>query len=309
MIRIDKLSKSFGEIEALKQISFEVKEGEIFGLLGPNGAGKTTILQIIATILEPTSGKVMVDGLDVKKQKDKIRSLMGVVPQEVSIYPQLTARENLSLFGKLYGLRRNELKERVKWGLSLASLENRANDKVETYSSGMKRRINIACSLIYSPKILLLDELTVGIDPQSRQLIYELIKSLNAKGTTILLCTHYIEEAENLCHRVAIIDEGRLVALDTPENLISLIGKKDLIELEAEELPDTIDIIINEIFPKSNPSVKGKKIFLAAEDSNRQLPIVIKSLITKGISIISARVRRANLESVFLHLTGKELRE
>lgn len=309
MINIENLSKSFGEIEALQQISFEVKEGEIFGLLGPNGAGKTTALQIIATILEPTSGKVLVDGLDVKKQKEQIRSLMGVVPQEVSIYPQLTGRENLFLFGRLYGLRGNELKERVKWGLNLASLENRADDKIETYSSGMKRRVNIASSLIYSPKILLLDEPTVGIDAQSRQLIYELINSLNKKGTTILLCTHYIEEAEKLCHRVAIIDEGKLIALDTPEKLISLVGKKDLIELEAENLPDNIDSLIKETFPESNPFAKEKKIFLTAEDSNRQLPIVIKSLIAKGISIISARVRRANLESVFLHLTGKELRE
>jgi len=309
MIKIDDLSRNFGAIEALKQVSFEVKQGEIFGLLGPNGAGKTTILQIIATILEPSSGKVVVDGLDVEKQKDQIRSLMGVVPQEVSIYHQLTARENMFLFGKLYGLRGKELKERVKWGLNLAALENRANDKIETYSSGMKRRINIACSLIYSPKILLLDEPTVGIDPQSRQLIYELINSLNEKGTTILLCTHYIEEAEKLCHRVAIIDEGKLIALDTPEKLISILGKKDLIELETEELPDNIDVLIKESFSQLKPSIKRERVFLQVEDSNKELPLAIKSLIAMGISVISARVRKANLESIFLHLTGKELRE
>ena len=309
MIKIDNLSRNFGAIEALKQVNFEVKQGEIFGLLGPNGAGKTTILQIIATILEPSSGKVLVDGLDVEKQKDQIRSLMAVVPQEVSIYPQLTARENISLFGKLYGLRGKKLKERVKWGLSMAALENRDNDRIETYSSGMKRRINIACSLIHLPKILLLDEPTVGIDPQSRHLIYELIKSLNEKGTTILLCTHYIEEAEKLCHRVAIIDEGKLIALDTPEKLISMLGKRDLIELETEGLTDNIDALIKESFSQSKPFIKGERVFLQVEDSNKELPLAIKSFIAMGISVISARVRKANLESVFLHLTGKELRE
>jgi ABC-2 type transport system ATP-binding protein len=309
MITIEKLYKSFGEIEALKNISFEVKEGEIFGLLGPNGAGKTTTLHIIATILEPSAGSVLVDGLNVQKYKDKIRSLLGVVPQEVSIYPQLTAEENLFLFGRLYGLQGKILRQKVKWGLKLAALEGRAHDRVETYSGGMKRRINIACSLIYEPKILLLDEPTVGIDPQSRHLIYELIYDLKKKGTTILLCTHYIEEAEKLCNRVAIIDEGKLIALDTPEKLISMIGEQDLIELEAKQFPKNIEHMVIKLFPDSKPSLKEEKLFLTVKDSNKQLPTVIKALAEKNISIIYARVRKANLESVFLHLTGKELRE
>jgi ABC-2 type transport system ATP-binding protein len=309
MISIKNLSKSFGEIEALKNISFNIEEGEIFGLLGPNGAGKTTTLNIIATIAEPATGEVLVEGLDVRKHKDKIRSLIGVVPQEVSIYPQLTAEENLFLFGRLFGLRGKKLKQKVRWGLNLAALGNRAHDRVETYSGGMKRRINIACSLIYEPKILLLDEPTVGIDPQSRHLIYELIHDLNKKGIAILLSTHYIEEAEKLCHRVAIIDEGSLIALDTPEKLISMVGKHDLIELEAEEFPDNIEGIVGENFPNSKPMLREEKLFMTVEDSNRQLPTIIKTLISEKISIISARVRKANLESVFLHLTGKELRE
>jgi ABC-2 type transport system ATP-binding protein len=309
MITIKNLSKSFGEIEALKNIIFNINEGEIFGLLGPNGAGKTTTLNIIATILEPSTGEVLVEGLDVRKQKDKIRSLIGVVPQEVSIYPQLTAEENLYLFGRLFGLRGKKLKQKVRWGLSLAALGSRAHNRIETYSGGMKRRINIACSLIYEPKILLLDEPTVGIDPQSRHLIYELIHDLNNKGISILLSTHYIEEAEKLCHRVAIIDEGRLIALDTPEKLISMVGKHDLIELEAEEFPNNIEDMVKGNFPNSKPLVRDEKLFMTVEDSNRQLPTVIKTLISEKISIISARVRKANLESVFLHLTGKELRE
>ncbi len=309
MITIKNLSKSFGEIEALKNISFNIEEGEIFGLLGPNGAGKTTALNIIATILEPSAGEVLVEGLDVRKRKDKIRSLIGVVPQEVSIYHQLTAEENLYLFGRLFGLRGNKLKQKVRWGLSLAALGNRAHDMVETYSGGMKRRINIACSLIYEPKILLLDEPTVGIDPQSRHLIYELIYDLNKKGIAILLSTHYIEEAEKLCHRVAIIDEGSLIALDTPEKLISMVGKHDLIELEAEKFPDDIEDIVQGNFPNSKPMLREKKLSMTVEDSNRQLPTIIKTLISEKISIISARIRKANLESVFLHLTGKELRE
>ncbi len=218
------LDKSFGENHAVRGVSFQVARGEVFGLLGPNGAGKTTIISIMTGLIPPTGGQVTVDGLDLEKDTNAVKAKLGLVPQELALYPVLSARDNLNFFGRIYGLRGKRLRERVDAVLELVGLTDRAEEAIETYSGGMKRRINIAAGLLHEPEILFLDEPTVGVDPQSRNAIFEGVEALNRSGMTVIYTTHYMEEAQRLCHRVAIMDEGQIIALDTPTALVRSLG-------------------------------------------------------------------------------------
>jgi ABC-2 type transport system ATP-binding protein len=224
MITINGLTKKYGERAAVKDVSFSITEGEIFGLLGTNGAGKTTLLSILSTLLPPDEGNVNINGHDTIRETMRVKPLLGFVPQDLALYPSLSAWDNLIFFGRIYRLGGTTLKERVTELLAMVGLSDRAGDPVETFSGGMKRRLNIAAGLIHKPRILFLDEPTVGVDPQSRNFIFEHVERLHAEGMTIVYTTHYMEEAERLCDRVAVMDQGRILALDTVPGLLAMLG-------------------------------------------------------------------------------------
>ncbi len=235
ILRVDRLSKSYGEVQAVNGVSFEIKPGEIFSLLGPNGAGKTTTLAMLCCLLKPTSGEATVGGYSILKQPFQVRKMIGVIPQDLVLYYPLSARQNLYFWGRLQGMDRKQLQKRSDEVLEQVSLVDRANDRVETYSGGMQRRLNVAIGLLHNPALLLMDEPTVGIDPQSRRSILDLIKDLRSRGTTILYTTHYMEEAAELSDRVGIMDHGELIALGTQQELIQLIGQQEMLRLHFSE--------------------------------------------------------------------------
>jgi ABC-2 type transport system ATP-binding protein len=303
------LRKSFGDREAVKGISLQVARGEVFGLLGPNGAGKTTTISMLTALLEPSSGKITVNGLDLKTHTNQVKAQMGLVPQEMALYMTLSARQNLMFFGRIYGLRGKELRQRVDEALRMIGLIERADDPVSAYSGGMKRRVNIAAGLLHKPQILFLDEPTVGVDPQSRNAIFENVEALNRAGMTVIYTTHYMEEAQRLCHRVAIVDEGRIIALDTPAALIRSLGGGVVMLGVADAAPEDLTERLSQV-----PSVKSvarsdgllkietqrlQEALMGALDLTNQLDVRITSL----------EILEPNLESVFLHLTGKKLRQ
>lgn len=308
-IIVENLRKEFNGNRAVDGISFEVKEGELFGLLGPNGAGKTTTLNILSTLLRPTSGKAIIAGFDVLKERDRVRKSIGMVFQEPALDNYLTGRENLEFHGMMYGLKRKEAKEMVKEALRLVELEEFADRLVQTYSGGMKRRLEIARSLVHQPKILFLDEPTLGLDAQTRRRIWEYIKRLNKeKGTTIILTTHYMEEADILAERVAIIDNGKIVALDTPENLKNILGG-DVIVVEVDNWQ-----IAREVFSRF-PWIKkinneNKTFYLQVERGEEKIPLLLKTVEKEQkLTIKSINLREPTLEDVFLHFTGKTIRD
>jgi ABC-2 type transport system ATP-binding protein len=303
MIQAGQLSKRYGGIVAVDDVSFEVSKGETFGLLGPNGAGKTTTIRILCGLLRPDAGSVTLDG-NTDPELIRVRLSLGVVPQALAIYEELSARENLLFFGRLYGLRGRELKERTKDCLEIAGLAQRSNQRVSKYSGGMKRRLNIVCSLMHDPPILLLDEPTVGVDPQSRNLIFETIEGMKREGRTIIYTTHYMEEAQRLCDRVAILDHGRILDMDSIENLIHKHGGPSHIEAEFEErLPD-VDRIKSFIDSK-DVRLEGKSLRFETGEPMESLAKLNRS----GVRFRSLKVQTANLEDVFLNLTGRRLRD
>lgn len=303
------LQKSFGDRQAVRGVSFRVARGEIFGLLGPNGAGKTTTISMITGLLSPDAGSVTVDGLDLRTQTTAVKEKLGLVPQDLALYPTLSARQNLTFFGRIYGLRGKELKSRVDKMLEMAGLTERADNAIQSYSGGMKRRINIAAGLLHRPSVLFLDEPTVGVDPQSRNAIFESVEALNREGMTVIYTTHYMEEAERLCHRIAIIDEGQCIALDTPTALIRSLGGGIVLLGIA---PDQAEAVAEQV--AQVPAVK------AVSRADGQLKIethrVQEALMgTLDLAnrldarLTSLEILEPNLESVFLHLTGKKLRQ
>jgi len=308
MLQIDHLSKKFDTIKAVDDISFEVTEGEIFGFLGPNGAGKTTTISIIAGLLKPDSGKIHINSLDLDGDLKKIKRLMGVVPQEMAFYEELTAKENLLFWGKLYGVRKKELDERVQYYLEKTGLLGRENDALKKYSGGMKRRINLIIGLIHEPRLLLLDEPTIGIDVQTKLNIYEIIKEASSNGTTILYTTHNLQEAEELCHRIAILDLGKILALGTLDELIQIVGEKDIVIISGKFNIDMARTIISEFQQATVLSIEEGKLVLSLEAS-RNISTLLEEFFKKGITIDDVSIKQPNLESVFLKLTGKELRE
>jgi len=308
MLNISHLSKTFDTLKAVDDISFAIGDGEIFGFLGPNGAGKTTTISMIAGLLKPDSGKIQVDNMDLKSDIQKIKKIMGVVPQEMAFYEELSAKENLFFWGKLQGLGRNILSERTTYYLDKTGLTGRANEPLKKYSGGMKRRINLIIGLIHQPKLLLLDEPTIGIDVQTKLNIYELIREASEKGTTILYTTHNLKEAEELCHRIAIIDNGKILALGTLEELIQIVGEKDIVLFTGNFKTDLVSQIMLEFKDSEVLSISEEKIVLSVEAS-KNIPVILEAFFKAGLAIEDISIKQPNLESVFLKLTGKELRE
>ena len=309
MIEIIGVVKKYGDRVAVNGVSFSVQEGEIFGLLGPNGAGKTTTISILATLLPPDGGQVTIGGYDLVRETSQIKPLIGFVPQELALYPTLSAWDNLAFFGRIYGLRGTALKERIAAVLDLVGLRDRARDAVHTFSGGMKRRLNIAAGLIHRPCVLFLDEPTVGVDPQSRNFIFEHIERLKAEGMTILYTTHYMEEAERLCDRVAIMDEGRILALDTPKGLIGLLGGG---VIHVGVTADAIEALLPAIHALPHvraASSQDGRLKIEIIDARPALLELIELCSARDVPILSLEVLEPNLESVFLHLTGKRLRD
>lgn len=319
IVQVEQLVKNYGEAQAVRGINFSIEEGEIFGLLGPNGAGKSTTISILSGLFPPTSGRVTIAGMDVVQNAQQVKQIIGVVPQELALYPTLSARVNLGFFGELYGLHGRLLNQRVDEVLAYVAMSERANDAVKTFSGGMKRRINLAVGLINNPRILFLDEPTVGVDPQSRNHIFESVERLNReRGMSILYTTHYMLEAERLCHRIAIIDHGEIIALDTPHNLIARLGGGILrvgLARPDEDLRKAaleLGAIKNASFlPAAQQDTGPARSTLKVEthNANEALIQLIQLFNQRNVEVLSLETLEPNLESVFLHLTGKSLRE
>lgn len=296
MITVENLQKRYGDQVAVDGISFEIAPGEAFGLLGPNGAGKTTTINMLVGILAPDGGSVIIDGAS-DPTRPAVRRRIGNAPQTLALYDDLTASENLIFIGRLYGLRGARLAERVDYALDLAGLTDRRDDRVGTFSGGMKRRLNLVCALIHDPPTLLLDEPTVGVDPQSRNLIFEQIEKLRGEGKTIVFTTHYMEEAERLCDRVAIMDHGKILALDTVDALIAKHGGRSVIEGELESPPEAGSEFAGQI--------DGTHFRMESDRPFEDIP----RLSGAGLRFRSMRVDQVDLETVFLNLTGRRLRD
>ena len=333
ILEVENLVKQYGEFYAVNGISFSVEEGEIFGLLGPNGAGKTQTISMLTGIIPPTAGTARIGGHDIIESQDKVKEINGLVPQELALYPTLSARANLNFFGRIYGLRGKELAERVDDVLETVAMTERANETVDKYSGGMKRRVNIAAGLVHQPRLLFLDEPTVGVDPQSRNQIFESVLSLNReRGMSIIYTSHYMEEVEYLCNRVAIIDQGKIIAMDTVKNLIAMLGG-GVIRVGFHEVDEALLAQISELpainqaslLPKEPPPLaeQGEEVeevetapdedfqIVKVECANSQQALVelIELINQQDLKITSLNILEPNLESVFLHLTGKKLRE
>jgi len=308
-IRVQDLYKSFGETQAVQGVSFEVQEGEIFSLLGPNGAGKTTTISMLSCLLRPDKGDALVMGHSIGADAMGVKSVLGVVPQEIALYEDLSARENLTFWGKMYGLRGPALKVRVNEVLDVIGLSDRAHERVGKYSGGMKRRVNIGIALLHKPKVIYMDEPTVGIDPQSRRNILDSIVALKDQGMTVLYTTHYMEEAQELSDHIAIMDHGRMMACGTHEELVKLIGQQTRIDLRVNVEPSKILDAWGTIKGVSHTSVEEEQISLLVDDSNQVLPRLFEAAAHSSARITSVEIREPNLEAVFLHLTGRALRD
>ncbi|HUW67552.1 MAG TPA: ABC transporter ATP-binding protein [Candidatus Nanoarchaeia archaeon] len=308
IITVENLVKKYNGHTAVDGVSFDINRGEIFGLLGPNGAGKSTLISMMCCLLESTSGKIIIEGFDIEKEFFEIKKIIGVVPQEISLYHTLTAQENLLFYGKIYGLSGASLKNRVETLLEMVGLTDRAHDIIEGYSGGMKRRINIAVALLHNPKILFLDEPSTGVDPQSRRRIYDTIQELNRAGTTVLLTTHQMEDAEKLCHRIAIVDKGKLIALDTLQGLLDLVGENDIIYLMAKEFPDDAVESIEKMNEVRKVSLDKDSMTVQLLHGRESLAQIIDILISAGTQVESIQIKEPDLETLFLHLTGTKLR-
>ena len=297
---------------AIREIDLEIQEGEIFSLLGPNGAGKTTLIAVLCGLFPPTSGDATVAGHSVVQNPMAVKQIIGVVPEEVALYPQLSGRQNLRYFGLLYGLSGQELDEAIEDVLTVIGMTDRAGDKVAHYSSGMKRRLNVGVGLLHKPRILLLDEPTLGLDPESRRRILDLVLELKQDhGTTILYTTHYMEEAQELSDRVGIIHHGRIIALGTPDELIQTIHTEDTLRLHvgvSKVSASAVDAL-KQVRGVKQVLLEGDTIMLSLLHAPKVLPEILHIVEESGISVVSLTVQQPNLETVFLRLTGQRLTE
>jgi linearmycin/streptolysin S transport system ATP-binding protein len=303
------LRKRFGEIEAVKGVSFQIDEGETYGLLGPNGAGKTTTISMVCGLLARDAGEVTLDGARVDTGVVAAKAGIGYVPQELAIYPDLSGKENLAFFGRLYGLGGADLKRRIGEVLEIIGLADRAGDRTSHYSGGMQRRLNIGIGLLHQPRLLLLDEPTVGVDPQSRNAILESIALLGQQGMAILYTTHYMEEAERLCHRIGIIDGGEIRAEGTQRELVGLVGQEDRVSLAV-----TGDILrasraAAAVRGVRSVGIKGEELEVLCVDAGQLLPRLLEAVEVAGANIRGVTLEQPDLEAVFLHLTGRALRD
>jgi ABC-2 type transport system ATP-binding protein len=309
MIKITHLRKTYDSVVAVDDISFEVRSGEIYGLLGPNGAGKTTTVSIVSGLLKQTSGAVEIAGHDLSREPKKAKAALGVVPQELALYPELSARENLKFWGGFYGLSGADLSKRIEEMLDAVGLAARAKEPVKKFSGGMKRRLNLACGLVHGPKVLLLDEPTVGIDLQTRLRLLDVVKEEAKRGAAVLHTTHIMEEAEDLCDRVGIMDGGKIIAEGTVDELKAMLGEKDLLVLQGE-MGD--DIPAKGAEPVSGCEVVSSeedRVILAAPRGAEKLPGVIKHFEETGSRIREVALKEPGLETLFIKLTGRALRD
>lgn len=309
MIHVETLSKSYGPLRAVDESSFEVRKGELFGLLGPNGAGKTTTIAMICGLLKPDAGTVILNGLDIQESPIQVRQQMGVVPQEVAVYEELSCRENLRFWGNLYGLTGADLQKATDEILERVGLADRAKDKVKKFSGGMKRRLNMAIGLIHKPSIVLLDEPTVGIDPQARINILDVVREIAAAGTTVLYTTHYLEEAEDLCARVAIMDHGKILALGTVPELAKIAGDGDVLSIRGSF---TIDQIEQHLVDRKDLTILNlveNHAVVALLDGRGNVSSILQEMFAAQIPIEDISIKEPSLQSVFLKLTGRELRD
>jgi ABC-2 type transport system ATP-binding protein len=308
-IEVLNLHKSFGETKAVQGISFDVSQGEICSLLGPNGAGKTTAISMLSCLLRPDEGDARIMGHSIIFKPNEVKAVLGVVPQEIALYEDLTARENLTFWGKMYGLRGSALRSRVGEVLDIIGLRDRANERVGKYSGGMKRRVNIGVALLHKPRVIYMDEPTVGIDPQSRRNILDSVISLKDQGMTVLYTTHYMEEAQELSNHIAIMDHGKLMAYGTHEDLVKLVGQQTRIDLTLNVDAGRVLDIWRGLEGVTRVSSEDGKISVLVEDSNLVLPRLFESAAKLSARITSVDIQEPNLEAVFLHLTGRALRD
>ena len=308
-IKVDNLTKKFNGLVAVDHLSFSVESGELFGLLGPNGAGKTTTINMLSTLLDPTSGYGEVASFDISRHKDDVRKSIGIVFQDPALDIKLTGKENLEFHAMMYGIEKELRRERIKEVLELVDLTDKAGVLVENYSGGMKRRLEIARGLIHRPKVLFLDEPTLGLDAQTRRLIWDYIRDLNQESdVTIILTTHYMEEADYLCERVAIIDYGKIVAMDSPSKLKDILGG-DVVSLEIEGRTDLLLSHLGELSWIKTITSHSNNLSLTMEKGERRIPELINLARKDGVNVVCVHLRKPSLEDVFLHYTGRTIRE
>ncbi len=308
MLVVTELHKKYGSFVAVDSVSFRINDGEVYGLLGPNGAGKSSTIKVLSCLTKPDGGHVQIDGLDIVAQQAQVKTRIGIVPQDIALYDDFSAKENLLFFGRLYGMHGADLRKRADELLEAVGLLERGKDHVGSFSGGMKRRINIAAGLMHRPKMVYLDEPTVGIDPQSRRLILDLVKRLNTEGLTVLFTTHYMEEAEELCHRIGIIDFGKIIAEGTIPELRAVAGEVSPIEIELRDVPtpqqlEALGPIVESL------TVDGSRLSLLCRDSKTALPAILQSLAQTGARVHHLEMDEPDLETVFLKLTGRRLRD
>jgi len=308
VLEVKSLRKEFGDLVAVDGISFDIQEGEIFGFLGPNGAGKTTSISMICGLLTPTAGEIFVEGVSILKNPREVKKRLGVVPQEVAIYEELSARENLSFWGGIFGMRGGHLRSRVDELLEQVGLEDRAKEPTKNFSGGMKRRLNLALGLVHDPKLILLDEPTVGIDPQARRNILEVVRNIVTRGRTVLYTTHYLEEAEELCDRLAIIDHGKILSQGTVGELKTQLGEGSLLTVQgnfpAAELSEAVTTVEG-LLPIE---IDDKRAMLLVARDGPGVSHSLEGLFARGLTFDDITIKEPNLEDLFLKLTGRELR-
>ena len=311
ILEVHKLVKKYGDFAAVNGVSFDIKEGEVFSLLGPNGAGKTTTISMLSTLYAPTAGDATIAGHSITKEPMAVKQVIGVVPQEIALYEDLTARENLIFWGQMYGLGGKSLQGRIDEVLEQIGLTDKARNRVRTYSGGMKRRVNIGVGLLHKPRLLFMDEPTVGIDPQSRRAILDTVKDLNKQGMTVLYTTHYMEEAQELSDRVGIIDHGELIALGTQKELTQQVGHTDTLILHIGESddPEALASSLKGVKDVLEANVSDHEVSIITPGAEDILAVVVSKANERGIKIRSIDIREPNLEAVFLHLTGRALRD
>jgi ABC-2 type transport system ATP-binding protein len=308
-IEVTHLKKSFGDFQAVQDASFNADAGEVLSLLGPNGAGKSTTISMLSGLLAPTGGDACIMGHSVIREPEFAKASLGVVPQDIALYPDLSARENLVFWGKMYGLRGAGLKSRVDEVLEIIGLADRQKDHVGKFSGGMKRRVNIGAALLHKPEVIIMDEPTVGIDPQSRRHILDNVKELNQQGMTVLYTTHYMEEAAELSRHIAIMDKGKVIAYGTHDELIKMVGEQTRIDVTLNTEAEKILSAWQKTEGVSKIDSLDGRVTALVDDSNRVLPRLFDAAAKAGVRITSVDIQEPNLETVFLHLTGRALRD
>lgn len=309
IIEATEIKKYYKKVKAVDGIDLKIRQGEILGILGPNGAGKSTAISIISSLIKPDSGDVLFKGKSILKDPVPIRRVMGIVPQDIALYPDLSATENLKFFGRLYGLRGENLKGRLQEVLGLLELNGRAKDAVKKYSGGMRRRVNIGAALLHHPEVLIMDEPTVGIDPQSRSHVLDTVKKLRDNGTTVIYTSHYMEEVEHLCDRIYVMDYGKIIASGTKEELRGLMDGDDILYLKADRRSEDFLRALKGSLKIKNAKQREDVITLKVQRDCDVLPDIFKAAAEKGIMLKSVDIKTPTLEDVFLHLTGRGLRD